>query len=770
MTLHLSLMGAFQTRIGNQIWQTFPSQKAQALLVYLAMEHKAYHSRLSLSRLFWPDADENDARNCLRVSLYRLRRAIDKQSPHLSQTLLHVDRHTIYAIVKPDCIQVDALTFQNSLDAVANHPHSSLANCSTCLQRLDETLQNYHGDFLAGQLSGITHAFDEWILTQRERLHEQALHGYTQLLDVMARQHKVEKVITLAQRQLMLEPWHEAAHRHLMRSFAYAGRRAEALAQYAVCKDILRTEFDIAPAAQTERLYAQILQDSKEQTAVSTPPPPSALPQKPTFTYTPHNLPEPLTPLVGRHAERQQLRTLLTQPNHRLVTIIGAGGIGKTTLAHAVAREQLSNFPGGVWHVSLEGLQAGNRHETAAEILLSIATTLGIEVKAKRPFLPQIISKLQNKTCLLVCDNFEPLVSGSAVLNNLLQRLPQLRILCTSREPLYLQAEWLLPLRGLAVPPYGSNKGNTVTTYASSQLFALRARQYEPTFAITEQNAAHVATICRLLHGSPLGIELAASWVHQRTLTNIIGAMRHSLDFLCSQRRDLPARQRTLRMVFDGSWALLTSDEQRIVAALSIFRGHFSPTAALKVAEATVLQLKTLHEKSILQLENGLYYLSDLWRQYAAERLDQLSNRQVVKTKHGRYMLHWLTNVATASSSNKAIPQLHALLDDIDQAWHWAQTQEELEALTAVLPALIHFYTLADQQATINGRLHHAIAKWQHHPSSAAQQFVAQLQQATDTLEPTREEKTAVLPVLSLPYQGKISLTGLGVFSHALCP
>ncbi|MEM7115842.1 MAG: BTAD domain-containing putative transcriptional regulator, partial [Chloroflexota bacterium] len=757
MTLKLSLLGAFQATIAETSWQTFPSQKAQALFVYLTMEHEKRHSRLALSRLFWPEADDGDARNSLRVSLHRLRKTLDSYAPQLSQHIFYGNRQTIYATIDPDYIQVDALTFEANLKAIAKHPHPSLADCPTCLAQLDQTLKLYRGDFLAGQLVGMNHAFDEWILTQRERLHEQAVHGFTQLLDIMARQHKIKEVVALAQRQLVLEPWHEAAHRHLMRSFAYAGRRAEALAQYELCQEILRTEFDIEPAAETQQLYRQILHEreathapsneagSVRETAVS----PTLLPKKPTFAYTPHNLPEPLTSFVGRQAEQQQLCGLFAQSECRLVTLIGEGGIGKTTLALAAARDMLPNFPDGVWLVSLEGLLAGDEVETQEELLLSIGDVLGLDLSSERPLSPQITRHLQNKKSLLILDNFEALAAGAVVLNRLLQQLPHLHCLCTSREPLRLRAEWLLPLPGLTVPPYGSrhhNRAEKMVTYASCQLFAARARQTEPSFTLNDQNADHVATICRLLGGSPLGIELAASWVRQRTLPSIIGAMRHSIDFLCSQRRDLPARQRSLRAVFAGSWELLSTDEQEVVAALSVFRGSFSPSAAQGVAEATPLTLKILHEKSILHLEAERYHLSALWRQYATEQLERLGNKHAMEAKHGRYWLAWLTDLSPSfkvTNDQTAVPHLHTILNDLEQAWHWAQAEGELTPLTAVLPTIVCLYMLAGQQETINGRLRQAITKWQHHPSLAARKFVAGLRQVREEQARKATAKTA---------------------------
>lgn len=382
----------------------------------------------------------------------------------------------------------------------------------------------------------------------------------------------------------------------------------------------------------------------------------------------PDTLPANQPPLIGREPEMTALGGLLRDPLCRLLTLIGAGGIGKTRLAIEVSGLHRSLFADGVCFVPLAPL-------TSSDFLVpTIAGALGFTFQAQSEPRIQLLNYLRPKQMLLVLDNFEHLLDGVGLLMELLDRAPRLKLLVTSCERLNLQNEWVFVVQGLPVPP--ADQIEQAQEYTSVQLFVQSARRARVHFLLGAEDQAAAASICRMVEGMPLGIELAAAWVSALTCREIAHEIERSLDFLATSIRDVPERQRSLRAVFDHSWNLLCSEERNILSHLSIFQGGFGREAAAQVAGATLPALYALISKSLVQhSRNGRYDLHEVVRQYAFARFVQEPACEHGRDRHSRYYLTLLRDRERDLKSAAQIQVIRELKEEIDNiraAWAWA--------------------------------------------------------------------------------------------------
>src|SRR5512143_2786604 len=353
------------------------------------------------------------------------------------------------------------------------------------------------------------------------------------------------------------------------------------------------------------------------------------------------NLPILPTPLIGRQHEVEELGQLLHDPHCRLLTLVGPGGIGKTRLAIETAVHIQTIFADGVYFVPLASVSA------TRFIVPVIADAIGFTFQSASLIDPQLqlFNYLKEKQVLLVVDNLEHLLAepGVEVLADLLANAPRVKLLATSRESLGLQDEWAFEVQGLPIPESRYTEGSAQNT--SVELFLQRARRAHVGFHATPADYPAIVRICQLVNGMPLGIELAAAWVRTLTCDEIAREIERGLDFLSVSTRDLPARHRSMRAVFDQSWKLLSEEEQTVLLRLSVFQGGFQREAAEQVAEATLAVLSTLVTKSLVRRSGaGRYDLHELIRQYAADQISKLPDAlAATRARHGSYYLAYFS-------------------------------------------------------------------------------------------------------------------------------
>jgi predicted ATPase/DNA-binding SARP family transcriptional activator len=663
------------------------------LLAYLALEARP-HRREALAALLWPDIGEEYAQKNLRNTLHRLRQPMQALDPTLADRLLISTRQTI--ALDSAYLTSDVQQFEALMSASATHARSAstarevhVAGCADCLTRLTEAADLYRGELLAGFTLTDAPAFEEWLVIQREALHQQMVLLLFDLATAHDTRGEGELAQRYARRLLALEPWREEAHRFLMRLLAQSGQRSAALAQYEQCRLALQREFGIEPAAETKALDEQIRSGHFDKLNERSSHPVIQSSGHLVTPLPPHNLPAALTPFVGRARSLAEIRGRLAR-GVRLLTLVGPGGMGKTRLALEVGRQELATYPDGVVFVALAALQSPTA--LAGAMVTALATTLGVALQGGDPH-TTLIQFLQSRRLLLILDNFEHLLVGSSaaveLVTVLLQAVPLVQMLVTSREHLQLRSEQLFQVQPLTL---AADAGlAAAATEEATQLFVQSAQFVQADFQLTAANLAAVLRICQLVQGMPLGLELAAAQVGTLSLRAIADAIQQSAAFLTVDWHDLPERQRSLRAVFAWSWQLLSAEEQRALRQMSIFQGGFDRTAAQAVIDATQPLLSRLCRKSLLQWQEnasgeGRYTLHELLRQFAEEELHAANEGETVAMQHGRYYLAYLAERGLRlgrGEPREASAEIQVELDNIRRAWQWAVTRGQLLELEA---------------------------------------------------------------------------------------
>ncbi|MGI5206024.1 BTAD domain-containing putative transcriptional regulator [Spirillospora sp. CA-108201] len=412
-----------------------------------------------------------------------------------------------------------------------------------------------------------------------------------------------------------------------LRALHRAGRQGEAFAGYHALRERLADELGADPGPELADLHRSMLADG--------PAPPRPAPR----------LPAALDELIGREEAARRGRSLLAE--HRLVTLAGPGGVGKTRLAVEIASRSVADHPDGVWMVELAG---------ADDVAGQVARALGLrEESAGSP----LANALRGRRALLVLDNCEHVLEPVAELaGRLLAGAPGLRVLATSREPLGIAGERLelvppLDLPGRETAPDALRESSAV------RLFVVRASAASPGFVLDAGTAPWVAAICRRLDGVPLALELAATRVRALGVRELAERLDDRFRVLAGGRHGGPARQRTLRAVIDWSWELLTGPERIALRRLAVHAGGCTLDAAEAVCGTGVDVLARLVDRSlVVRTEEGRYRLLETVAAYALERLREAGEEDEFRRRH---VLHYTGLAEEASERLRGPEQGHWL-------------------------------------------------------------------------------------------------------------
>lgn len=629
--------------LGGLRLQDSPQQQPKLLLLLAYLSLEGPKERGHLHHLFWPQAA--DAANSLRVALRRLRAGAP-------------GTFTAEGARVAACVPTDA--------------HELLAASEA--GQPERVVELYRGRFLDGlALEDPSAELEEWVYRTREVLAARVRVALLALGEAAASRGQGGLAVRHAETAYLLPGAPEPEAEELRRLYLlllpghspYAAEVRREAERYGVALPRGEEARRVVPRPETA------------------PAPPPALPpgrsQLPTFG----------TSFVGREDEVREIARLMLDPACRLLTVVGLGGMGKTRLAVQAAGtlREGGAFPGGVVCVNLAPVT------NPANLMSAVAEALGLPLQGPEEPSRQVARLLAPLRLLLVLDNFEHLVGMTGGLVALLEACPHLKLLVTSRERLNVQEEWVLPLEGL-VPPGRPASGED---HPGAQLFTVRARRGGLRFALTPETLPDVLELCRLVHGSPLAIELAATWTRVLPVGEVLAELRRSLDFLVDVGGRGPARHASLRVVFEHSWRLLGGREQAVLARLSVFRSPFRREAAAEVAGASLPLLAALMDKSLLlAVPGGRYGRHPLLYDYTAEKLAGHPAEQArVQETHARYFLRLLAGAGGALAGpgqRAALRELEADFENLRAAWEWAAAGGEFAALREAARVLQVFF------------------------------------------------------------------------------
>ena len=617
--LEVRLLGKFEIKRDQKLI-TISSRPAQSLFAYLVLSAGTSHRREKLAGLLWPDSLEETARDNLRHALWRMRKALESAS---STHFLHANDLTI--------------SFESSSDYWLDAAELMQLSERASANELMAVLSNYGGDLLPG-------FYDEWTISEREHLSSLFEHHMARLMSLLQEEKRWLGMLDWGERWIKLGQKPEPAYRALMIAHAAKGDMSKVAATYERCVKSLK-ELGIEPSEQTRVLY-QNLKTGKENFETETA---GLLKQKRKELPT-ANLPVPITSFVGREKEVETIMQLLGE--NRLVTLTGAGGMGKTRLAVESSKKLLDQFKDGVWWIELVGLN------DPSLVPQAVAKVLKVSEIQNQLTMATLIENFQPKQLLLVLDNCEHLITACAQLvDQLLTGCQNLKILTTSREALDIvgEIEWRVP--SLSLPDSQDDFSiHGLVESESVRLFTERARARQPQFDLTYQNAPAVLQICRRLDGIPLAIELAAARVKMMSVDEIARRLDTRFDLLTGGNRAAPPRHQTLRAAIDWSYDLLTKPEQTLFRRLSIFLGGFDLHAAEAVCGFEELKhhvltlLGKLVDKSLVFVEatsksgQTRYRLLETIREYALEKLTESGEEPTARDHHMEFFSQLAVN------------------------------------------------------------------------------------------------------------------------------
>lgn len=723
--LVVKLLGQFDVRRdGTPL--VIPSRPAQSLLAFLLLNAGIPHRREKLAGLLWPETPEANARRSLRQELWRLRKALGPSpSSEGAVSYLQSDDITI----------TFAANSESWLDAAELERGGGEGATADELMRV---LSLYHGELLPG-------FYDEWVALERERLRAIYEEKMGRLLECLQGGQRWGAVREWAERWIGLGGSPEPAYRALMIAHHALGNVSHVAIVYDRCVRAMLDDLGVEPSEETRALFEWLSKREKippvSQTPATRPEPlqparhdESKSPVLPPALPRPRRLPVPLTTFIGREGEIAQLKRLLSKT--RLLTLTGAGGVGKTRLAIRLAEDLSHQYKDGAWWVDLGALS------DPALVPQAVARSVGVQEVPNVPVVEQLADALCSAEGLLVLDNCEHLIAACAHLAEfLLGACGSVRMLMTSREALGMLGETIWRVPSLALPELSDaqdieNLGKSETV----RLFVERAIAVRPDFALTEESAPSVTRIARRLDGIPLAIELAAARVRTLSVDQIATRLEHGFNLLKQGSRTALPHHQTLLGTMDWSYHLLSRKEQILLRRLSVFAGGFMAEAAEavcvdapsvpsstasprspklqdppsdnaliqphaaaegksagdpetgEIGQGEVLDLLySLEEKSLIEVEHRdqvRYHLLETVRQYAWDKAHEADETGRLEDRHLEFFVRMAEQAEPQLRSAEQpvwLDRLEIELDNLRHALVWALTPDRLSGGNALL-------------------------------------------------------------------------------------
>jgi predicted ATPase/DNA-binding SARP family transcriptional activator len=601
--IRIQLLGGFAVTIdGAPVPDRWRLRKAKTLVKLLCLAPgRRLHRDAAIEQL-WPDAEQSAATNNLHQAVHAARQILGSNCIAL--------RDDVLTLGPRESVTVDVEVFERAAET---------ARASGDMDALRAALKYWSGPLLPED------AYEAWCMPHRERLSEIHASLAVQLAGQALRDGAPATALAVLEPLVNERALDEPLQRIRMTALAEAGRRWDAIAAYEQLRDELEAEYAAEPAPETKTIYRRLLQGST-----------------PASTGIPHNLPEAVSSFVGRARELKELAASLART--RLLTLSGPGGAGKSRLAIELARRAVagSEHADGVWRIELAGVKQGELLPAAT------AAVLGLALPGGRPPEVAVAEQIADRSVLLVLDNCEHLLSATrALIEEVLARSPNVRILTTSREPVGIADEVVYRVPSLEIPAAqeGEVDIDALARHESVMLFIERATQTVPRFALSPDNAPAVVEICRRLDGMPLALELAAARLAHLSVTDLAMGLDGALTLLARRGGARLDRQGTLAATLDWSFQLLDGDERNAFRRLAVFAGGFDLAAAGAICEidgATTMDvISRLVDKSLVEAETAAttarYRLLEVVRQYAEAQLDAAGDAAGARRRHRQW-------------------------------------------------------------------------------------------------------------------------------------
>ncbi len=646
--LRVVLMGGFEVSFGGRAvapsaWRL---NKAQDLVKVLALSPGRRIPRDQLLEILWPGRDLDSAVNNLHQVLHAARRAVGSAGAD-GKACFTLQAETVQ-LCPGGGVEVDADEFEAAAhDALVSRRRADL----------ESALALCPGDLLPDD------RYADWAHARREILQRLRADLVFELACRLEETGHLAGAADLLGRLVLEDPTNEKPHRALMRVQGLAGERSAAIRQYRTLERVLREELGIAPDPATRATFEAVVSGQIG------PPRDSGSDARP-----PTNVGPPLSSFVGRKHELAEL-AVLTRAN-RLVSLVGAGGCGKTRLALEVGRRGVQHFSGGTYFVELAPLVQAR--DVAPETMRTLEVRRGPDETAA-----QAIGRwIGDRSALLILDNCEHVADEAArLIGALLRTCPNLKVLATSREPIRVPGEVVRRVSSLRVPdPSHLPPLAGLRDYDAVTLLTERIRSVQPDFELDERNAADVALVCSRLDGMPLALELAAARVPALGIFGVAKNLDDRFRILTEGPRTALSRQRTLEATVGWSVDLLSADARALFLELAVFNGPFDLDAARSVAhedmreQAAPLVGSLVEQSMVIAFDTDgtvRYRLLETLRAYGLDRLRRAGALEGVRDRHARWLrllIGSTTEHASASERTALVRRLGPAHDELAPA------------------------------------------------------------------------------------------------------